>query len=451
MYRSNYKSLFRCHTLVECLDFSLSKDLQKADLFLYLLDLYDILLSHADGSMIFDENDDIPYLKLATKLELYVFECWDALFDRIPGQLKGWCEGMFVYVCICMCRWLASRPGCTVIPSETREWMKAHAMRSHVSYDTSKFTISDLLDALDIFEQRWYGLKELNHHVMLYLDALEYRAAWFVSHTAPSTLLNFQTRRIAIDEHSFQMHPAHIYELYARFLTIRRSFAQYTMFDTVPAPKDFPDTRWDDFVQKENRHLSIRKFRDVVQNTTWDNLMRLSDSFRASYSARGSRVSSYQSLAENRPLAILDKLNHLTGYGKVHELHEHRMIFNGLHLQMIHAHFMSTYSVSFKDFFYCSSEKMWKHRTKMPHMVVPVVVERKQRYDVMHKGLIHLTPSGTVSEAFLLWLLIVRRDYRGILYGSMDFGRLCRLLFDPPDVAQTRELAEGMTAYKWAV
>ena len=30
----------------------------KADLFLYLLDTYDILLSHADGSMIVDENDD---------------------------------------------------------------------------------------------------------------------------------------------------------------------------------------------------------------------------------------------------------------------------------------------------------------------------------------------------------------------------------------------------------
>ena len=118
---------------------------------------------------------------------------------------------------------------------------------------------------------------------------------------------------------------------------------------------------------------------------------------------------------------------------------------------MIHAHFMSTYSVSFKDFFYCSEDKSWAHRSKIPHMVVPLVIQRRSRYDVMHKGIVHLCPNGTVSEAFQLWLLMVRRDYKGILYGSMDFGRLCRLMFDPADVAQNREMGQGMTAYQWAV
>ena len=84
-------------------------------------------------------------------------------------------------------------------------------------------------------------------------------------------------------------------------------------------------------------------------------------------------------------------------------------------------------------------------------MTIPIVIEKRRQYDVMHEGLVNLVPNGTFSEAFLLWLLIVRRDYRGILYGSMDFGRLCRLMFDPPDVAQQRELAYGMTAYQWAV
>ena len=60
MYQSNYKSLFRCHTLVECVNYTLDENVEKADLFLYLLDTYDILLSHADGSMVFDENDDVP-------------------------------------------------------------------------------------------------------------------------------------------------------------------------------------------------------------------------------------------------------------------------------------------------------------------------------------------------------------------------------------------------------
>ena len=451
MYRSNYKSLFRCHTLTECVNFTLEPKIEKADLFLYLLDIYDILLSHADGTMVMDENDDIPYTRLATKLEKYAFEAWHTLFDRIPGQLKGWCQGMFVYVCISLCRWLASKPGCTVIPSETRDWMKENRLRTHASYDTASFSVSQLLNALDAFEQRWYDLKELNHHVMLYLDALEYRAAWCIAHTAPGSIFDIRTRRLKLNDDEFQIHPGLLYEFYVRFVGIRRSFAQYVMWDTRPPISDMPETRWEEFVQKENRHLSIRKFRDRVQDATWAHILRLSENPRASYNARGSRVSSYQSLAENRPLAILDVLNNMTSYSKPHELHAHDMIRDPLHLQMIHAHFMSTYSVSFKDYFFCSAEKSWKHREKMPHMVVPIIIERRRRFDVMHKGLIHLTPNGSIAESFQLWLLMVRRDYHGILYGSMDFSRLCRLLFDPPEVAQQREMSHGMTAYKWDV
>ena len=84
-------------------------------------------------------------------------------------------------------------------------------------------------------------------------------------------------------------------------------------------------------------------------------------------------------------------------------------------------------------------------------MTVPIVLERRKRYDVMHRGMVHLTPTGSFSDAFQLWLLMVRRDYRGILYGSMDFGRVCRAMFDPAEVVQQRQVGTGMTAYQWAV
>jgi len=432
-------------------NYSLEPSTSKADLFLYLLDTYDILLSHADGSMIVDENDDLPYMRLSKKLELYAFEAWNLLFGRIPGQLKGWCEGMFVYACITMCRWLTSKAGCTVIPMDTRIWMKKHRLRTHISYDTATFTISDILNALDALELQWYDLKTLDHHIFIYLDALEFRAAWFITHTTGAEHFDIRKHRVKLDDNEYQIHPALFYQLYVRFMSIRRSFAQYTMWDTVPVIKDMPPTRWDDFVATETRHLKIRKFRDRVQDLTWENLGRLSDASRASYNARGSRVSAYQAVAENRPLAVLDKLNHLTSYGKPEELFKDKRVNDGLFLQMVHAHFMSTYSVSFKDFFFCSSEKSWIHREKIPHMVIPIVIERRRRYDVMHRGLIHLVPHGTFTEAFQLWLLMVRRDYRGILYGSMDFSRLCRSLFDPPDIAQQRSLSTGTTAYKWDV
>jgi hypothetical protein len=451
MYNSNYKSIFRCHTLVECVNYSLKPPVEKADLFLFLLDTYDILLSHAEGSMVVDENDDLPYLRLATKLEKFAFQAWDSLFDRIPGQLKGWCEGMFVYVCISLCKWLASKPGCTVIPEDTRMWMKRQKLRSHVSYDTAKYSISELLNALDIFELQWVHIESLTQHVLVYLDALEFRAAWFVTHAAGASVFDIRKHRIKIEDNQFQIHPALVYQLYVRFVAIRRSFAQYTMWDTIPPVAEMPETQWLHFVERENRHLKIRKFRDRTADITWENLLRLSDGPIASYNARGSRVSAYQAVAENHPLAILDKLNQLVAYGKTHELHADNYVREGLHLQMVHAYFMSTYSVSFKDFFYCSSEKSWKHRTKIPHMVVPVVIERKSRYDVMYRGLVNLVPNVTFAEAFQLWCLLVRKDYKGILYGSMDFGRLCRDMLDPPQQQKERPVSQGMTSYKWDV
>jgi hypothetical protein len=450
MYQSNYKSIFRCHTLVECVNYSVEPPIEKADLFLYLLDTYDILLSHAEGSMMVDENDNIPYMRLATKLEKFAFEEWNSLFARIPGQLKGWCEGMFLYVCISLCRWLASKPGCTVIPEDTRMWMKRQKLRSHVSYDTSKFSISELLNAMDIVELQWSSLPSLTQHVLIYLDALEYRAAWFITHTAGGVLFDIQKHRIKIDENQFQIHPALVYQLYVRFVGIRRSFAQYTMWDTVPST-DLPETQWLAFLERENRHLTIRKFRDRIADATWANLKRLSDGPRASYNARGSRVSDYQSIAENHPMAIMDKLNHIIAYGKPEELHSNSFVYEGLHLQMVHAYFMSTYSVSFRDYFFCSSEKSWSHRKKLAHMVVPIVIERRQRYDVMYRGLIQLVPTGTFAEAFQLWCLFLRKDYKGILYGSMDFGRLCRSMFDPPTLTQQRSMGEGITSYQWDV
>jgi len=450
MYRSNYKSIFRCHTLEECLSYGLNKDTSKVDLFLYVLDTTDLLLNHADGSMLFDADDDVPYIRLANKFEQYIFLHWHGLFERIPGQLNGWCEGMLLYTCISTCRWLASKPGCTVMPSPMRIWMKENRLRTHASFDAAQWSVSELLYALDAVEHRWTEIRPVDEMLLQYLDILEYRAAWFVMHAAPQRLIDIKKYRLKIDEDTYQIHPMLIYEFYARFCGARRAYCQFTMWECRP-PSTLPETRWADFVAKENRHLTIRKFRDCVEQRVWENIIRLTDNVRSSYRVRGSRVSNYQSLAENRPLAHLESLSNIAAYGKPEKLHEHPLVRDALHLQMAHAHFMSTYNVSFLKFFYCDNEKSWTHRSQLAHIVVPVVIKRGQRYDVIHKGAVQLVTNGTFAEAFQLWLLLVRQDYRGILYGSMDFSRLCRAMFDPPEVAQTRELANGVAAYQWDV
>ena len=159
---------------------------------------------------------------------------------------------------------------------DTRVWMKEQRLRSHLSFDTATWSVSDIFNALDILELRWYELESLDHHIFLYLDAMEFRAAWFIAHTATKEYFDIRKHRLKVDDNEYQLHPAIIYKMYVRFVSIRRSFAQYTMFDTVPPVKDMPETRWADFVQKETRHLTIRKFRDGIATITWEHMMRLS-------------------------------------------------------------------------------------------------------------------------------------------------------------------------------
>ena len=447
MYKSKYKSVFRIHTIQEALKYELTSDVNKTDLFLYLLDTYDVLLSHSEGMIpILDENN--MYLQLAQKLEMYSFVNHGRLQDRIPGQLKGWCEGMFVYICIAMCRWLASSQNTTVIQSQTRSWMCQERIRTHVSFNTTTWTIYDCLMALDTLEYRWSNIQHKNEQFLLYMDAIEARIALFITHMVPFEILNIDNYRMGnIKDNFFQVHPKAIYECYIRCTTLRRSYCQYHMFDVRPGYIEVPENRWNEFIKKEERHLGIRKFRDNIANRIWDLMLRVSETNRTSYNARGSRVSAYQSLAENRALGLLDSLNKKTAYAKPEEIRADKNMDNALYIQTVHAFFMSTFSISFIQYFLIFEEQTWKHRLKIPFLDVPVVIVRSKRYDILHKGIINLTKTGQFKEAFLLWVYTVRQDYRGILYRTMDFSRICKVLFDPPEVKQQRQSTS--TTYQW--
>jgi hypothetical protein len=158
--------------------------------------------------------------------------------------------------------------------------------------------------------------------------------------------------------------------------------------------------------------------------------VRISDIYRASYAVRGSKVSAYQAIAVNRPLNVLDQLSSFISYGKPVELHANLYVVEALQLNLVHAYFMSTFSISFQKYFFCSEEKSWNHRNHLKSATVPIILERRKRYDVLYRGAVHLTPYGSISDAFVYWLLLVRRDFKGILYGSMDFNKLCSFVLD---------------------
>ena len=448
MYTSSYQSIFRVHSLHEAQTADLEK-ISEVDLFLFLLDTYDVLLD--DSSLVTDTDDG--YTELITKLEKFCFTNFEKLLSSIPGQMRGFPLGSFVYIVISLARSLTKTS--TVIPGSTRTWMRENCVRSHSSYDTSDFTVSDLLDALDILELNWNRFEVLTSELLNYINLLETRACHFISNFQSGNGLNIAKQRTRVDDEGrYQISPAHIFELYVRFISMKRSFAQYTMFDTVPAPQQLPQNRWDVFIDQENRHLSIRKFRDVVSDSVWDNLVRISDIYRASYAVRGSKVSAYQAIAVNRPLNVLDKLSSFISYGKPDELHANLHVIEALNLNLIHAYFMSTFSISFLNFFFCSEEKSWNHRNHLKSATVPIILERRKRYDVLYRGAVHLTPNGCISDAFVYWLLLVRRDFNGILYGSMNFNKLCSFVLETEvveeqDVEERAQKRQRFNEYKF--
>ena len=436
MYSSSYQSIFRVHSLHEAHTADLEK-ISEVDLFLFLLDTYDVLLD--DSSLVSDADEG--YTELITKLEKFCFLNFEKLLSSIPGQMRGFPLGTFVYIVISLARSLSKTS--TVISDSTRTWMRDNCVRSHLSYDTSDFTVSDLLDALDILELNWNRFELLTSELLNYINTLEARACHFISNFQSGNGLNIaKHRRRYDDEGRYQISSAHIFELYVRFISMKRSFAHYTMFDTVPAPQQLPQNRWDVFIDQENRHLTIRKFRDVVSDSVWDNLVRISDMYRASYAVRGSKVSAYQAIAVNRPLNVLDKLSSFISYGKPDELHANLHVVEALNLNLIHAYFMSTFSISFLNYFFCSEEKSWNHRDQLKTATVPLILERRKRYDVLYRGVVHLTPNGSISDAFVYWLLLVRRDFNGILYGSMDFNKLCSFVLDNTKLVEEQNVEE---------
>jgi hypothetical protein len=81
MYQSKYKSIFRCHTLYEAINYDL-KSISEVDLFLFLLDTYDILLEDAN---FVDENNETNYLNLIVKLEKFCFLNFNKLLSSNQG------------------------------------------------------------------------------------------------------------------------------------------------------------------------------------------------------------------------------------------------------------------------------------------------------------------------------------------------------------------------------
>jgi hypothetical protein len=83
MYQCNYKSVFRVHNVHEAVCFNLQK-ISEVDLFLFLLDTYDVLLD--DITLVSDAGD--VFTQLITKLEKFCFLNFEKLLSN--ERISSW-------------------------------------------------------------------------------------------------------------------------------------------------------------------------------------------------------------------------------------------------------------------------------------------------------------------------------------------------------------------------
>ena len=156
MFKAEYQTPLRCHTVEELLEFPLTPKTKDVDLFLFLIDAYDIVYARLEPPF----TNTTPFEQLTLKLRTFLMYNYDKLKDSIPGRLKFWTQGMFVYVVSCAAAQVAMR-GATgrVLAPETREWVTSQRLRMHESWNTSNYTYSDVLRAYECIHARWCRLE----------------------------------------------------------------------------------------------------------------------------------------------------------------------------------------------------------------------------------------------------------------------------------------------------
>ena len=453
-YPAQFNTNGRIYTIKEAVEFPFNGKENNVELFLYMLDLYDVLLDiSSSSSNQFPTGNETwsPELlrKLYIKMRKILVNQYDKMFIFIPGRLKGWTNGMFWYIEMMLIRYLEiSSPDNLKISGNLKTWVQNNGLQAADSFNLNSWSFMDVCRALTIIEANICNLK-WEEEILQYLDIIEFRCAQLVSLNASFSILDKAPYRIQVSKTVFQLHPAGIHELMSRCTLTRRAVELWFMWESIP-PLPIPAEHYlDDFIQKEKRQLTQRKFRDELSSRINENMMRPSERDLQSYRLRGADVSDYAAMACMRPLAMLDKIAKTCDYGTYEKLMEDWRVPDCMYLGMVQMHLASIYNMSFTQYFFLSEKNIHKHKHKVHLIPAPFIVQRSNRYDAMWKGQIVPSKDGSFYHAFLQWVLILRKKCRGgIIYGGVNLIPLCQMLLDKPKVIAARK-AGGTRDYSW--
>lgn len=449
-YPAQFNTAGRIHTVKEAVEFPFTGKENNCELFLFMLDLYDVLLDIASTSQFPTGRETwSPALlqKLYIKMRKILVNQYDKMFVFIPGRLKGWTNGLFWYVQMMLVKYLQiSSPNMLKMNETIVSWVKENHLQATDSFNLNSWSFMDTCRALEIIEANM-GTLEWDETLFKYIDYIELRAAQLVTLNSNFSVLDRAQYRIQVSKTVYQLHPGGIHELMSRTTLIRRKAELWFLWDATK-PLEIQQHFMDDFILKEQRQMTQRKFRDELNNRLNENMLRPAERDIQSYRLKGADVSDYAAMASNRPLAMLDAIAKQCSYGTFAVLMEDQRVPDAMYVGMVQMHLASVYNMSFVQYFLLTEKNIHKHKHKVHLVLAPFIIQRSNRYDAMWKG--HIIPSkdGSFYWAFLQWVMLLRKKCKGIVYGGVNLIPLCQLILDKPKVIAARK-AGGTRDYSW--
>lgn len=451
-YPAQFNTSGRIHTVKEAVEFPFNGKENNVELFLYMLDLYDVLLDIAGSSSTqFRRGADTwtPDLlnKLYIKMRKILVNQYDKMFIFIPGRLKGWTNGMFWYIEMMLIRYISiTSPNMLKIPDDLKKWIQENALQASDSFNLNTWSFMDVCRAMEIIEANITHLP-WDEQILKYLDFIELRCAQLVSLNSTFTVLDKSQYRIQVSKTVYQLHPAGIHELMSRTTLTRRAVELWFMWESIP-PLEITEHYMDDFIEKEQRQMTQRKFRDELSNRINACMMRPAERDTQSYRLRGADVSDYAAMASCRPLAMLDKVAKACSYATYEKLMEDQRVPDCMFIGMVQMHLASIYNMSFVEYFLLTEKNIHKHKHKLHLVMAPFIIQRSNRYDAMWKNQIVPSRDGSFYWAFLQWIMLLRKKCRGIVYGGVNLIPLTQMILDKPKVIAARKTG-GTRDYNW--
>jgi len=444
MYKTAYKSLMRVHTVQEAIAYEIPKS--PTDLFLYLIDSYDVLLSISTNQL--PEPTIEETMKLRLKFSDYILNNYHKMYKPIPGAVIGYTESMLMWLVLLSIIELQHINSPMELSPELLKWCKDNRIRMFEDHDLTTWSLDTVLSQLDSLTLKWEHIEpsdELNQ----FLEIMWRFAARFTLRMHTKDVINVENYQEEIPKQvRVRLTPDGIMAFMSRFywfhhmIKIRKKWVTITdnPYHCIP----LENSNWTQWITNEKRHFVTRRFRDGIASWMWDKLILFGDQEIASHDQLGDEVSAFTCMYARFPAGMVSLWQRILTYKEYEEIIQCKAIREYAFLHMIQAHFSSIYNVSFLKYFFIHDKIMNRHIGAISKAATPIIFYWYNKFVCYYHGKVYKHPGGyTVGHAFIMWCTILRKECGGKCYDSMDFSTVCEQLLDKAEVVNNDRIIEG--------